>query len=125
MLNVFFMFWNIFFDNIFQFTPCEISVEGKKMAIKTDDSRLFWTPAPPRLDVPPAKVREKLFPLYEGNPIDEESEVTQEEVESSEDSEDEEPENMYYVNPEDLANRDRSVFNTVHGGVCVILCFIG
>ncbi|XP_064609394.1 LOW QUALITY PROTEIN: uncharacterized protein LOC135473473 [Liolophura sinensis] len=89
------------------FTPCDISVEGRKMAIKTDDSRLFWTPAPPRLDVPPAKVRQKLFPLYEGHPIDEESEVSQEEVESSDDSEDEELENVYYVNPEDMANRDR------------------
>ncbi|XP_077983613.1 uncharacterized protein LOC144438458 [Glandiceps talaboti] len=52
----------------------EVSVEGVKMPVKTDISRLYWTPAPPKMDVPPAYVQSHLFPSYQGVALGQESE---------------------------------------------------
>ena len=36
------------------------------MALKSDESYLYWTPAPPKWDVTPAQVKKELFPRYAG-----------------------------------------------------------
>ena len=35
------------------------------MSVKSDESRLYWTPAPPKFDVQPARVKDVLFPDYQ------------------------------------------------------------
>ena len=71
-----------------------MSVEGTKIELQRDESRLYWTPAPPKLDVPPSKVRDVLFPEYQpatlGVETQEGTYSRQEDVESSEESEEEE-----------------------------------
>lgn len=49
----------------FQFDAPQFSVEGKSAINTYDESRLYWTPAPPKLDVAPANVKEVLFPEYQ------------------------------------------------------------
>ena len=36
------------------------------MKLKSDESFLYWTPAPPKWDVAPARVKASLFPQYHG-----------------------------------------------------------
>jgi len=38
---------------------------GKPAISQNNESRLYWTPAPPKLDVAPAKVKDILFPEYQ------------------------------------------------------------
>ncbi|XP_070553805.1 uncharacterized protein [Ptychodera flava] len=52
----------------------DAGVDGQKMPIRTDISRLYWTPAPPKMDVPPAYVQSHLFPSYHGAALAQESE---------------------------------------------------
>ena len=40
-------------------------MEGISVPLRTDESRLYWDPAPPKLDVAPAKVKDVLFPDYQ------------------------------------------------------------
>ncbi|KAJ8298279.1 hypothetical protein KUTeg_024810, partial [Tegillarca granosa] len=74
--------------------PAGISIEGTKLSLKSDESRLYWTPAPPKLDVPPAKVKEFLFPEYHPKVVMDDyrelSAMKTEEMEDSEESSDEE-----------------------------------
>lgn len=50
---------------LFQFNIAPVSVEGTKMSVLSDESRLYWTPAPPKFDVQPARVKDVLFPDYQ------------------------------------------------------------
>ena len=62
------------------------------MALKSDESRLYWDPAPPKLDVAPAKVKDVLFSEYQrpsAGPQEREMlEMLEESSESSEEEED-------------------------------------
>ncbi|KAK6173455.1 hypothetical protein SNE40_016901 [Patella caerulea] len=46
------------------FSSGDIVAQGTKASVKFDESRVYWNPAPPKLDVPPAQVRQVLFPEY-------------------------------------------------------------
>ncbi|XP_071127902.1 uncharacterized protein [Mytilus edulis] len=78
------------------FSQPSISVEGTKLSLKSDESRLYWTPAPPKLDVAPSKVKDILFPDYESKSLSMEtrelSATQQEEIEDSSESEEEDME---------------------------------
>lgn len=37
--------------------------------------RLYWTPAPPKLDIPPEAVRQQLIPNYKGAVLDTQDEI--------------------------------------------------
>ena len=50
---------------LFQFDAPQISVEWKSAISTYNESRLYWTPAPPKLDVAPANVKDVLFPEYQ------------------------------------------------------------
>ncbi|XP_033743076.1 uncharacterized protein LOC117329299 isoform X6 [Pecten maximus] len=87
-----FMIWKKRAENVFE--QDEITVEGSQIVLKSDESRLYWMPAPPKLDVPPVKVKEVLFPEYQpavvlGQDIRERSSTQQEEYEESEEEEEE------------------------------------
>ena len=41
------------------------NVAGTVLPTQYNESRLYWTPAPPKLDVAPAKVKDILFPEYQ------------------------------------------------------------
>ncbi|XP_021358969.1 uncharacterized protein LOC110454008, partial [Mizuhopecten yessoensis] len=87
-----FMIWKQRAENVFE--QDDITVEGAQIILKSDESRLYWMPAPPKLDVPPVKVKEVLFPEYQpsvilGQDIRERSSTQQEEYEESEEEEEE------------------------------------
>ena len=52
---------------IFQFEDpkSKVTAEGRFVPMSTGESRLYWNPAPPKLDVAPAKVKDILFPEYQ------------------------------------------------------------
>ncbi|XP_015759885.1 PREDICTED: uncharacterized protein LOC107339154 [Acropora digitifera] len=43
-----------------------LDVVGIKFQLKDDTSRLYWTPAPPKMHLVPATIKSQLFPEYEG-----------------------------------------------------------
>ena len=51
-------------------------MKGNKLALKSDESFLFWHPAPPKWDVAPSKVMQHLFPDYHGAALGLEGEDT-------------------------------------------------
>ncbi|XP_052720831.1 uncharacterized protein LOC128192291 isoform X6 [Crassostrea angulata] len=55
--------WQQKANEVFNIAP--VSVEGTKMSVLSDESRLYWTPAPPKFDVQPARVKDVLFPDYQ------------------------------------------------------------
>ncbi|XP_078324094.1 uncharacterized protein LOC111124594 isoform X6 [Crassostrea virginica] len=55
--------WQQRANEVFNIAP--VSIEGTKMSVKSDESRLYWTPAPPKFDVQPARVKDVLFPDYQ------------------------------------------------------------
>lgn len=78
-----------------QFSQPSISVEGTKLSLKSDESRLYWTPAPPKLDVAPSKVKDILFPDYESKSLSMETrEMSATQLEEMEDSSESEEEDM-------------------------------
>ena len=40
------------------------------MPIKQDQSRLYWTPAPPKMDLPSTYIRSTLYPEFQGTMLD-------------------------------------------------------
>ena len=55
---------------LFQFNEqADITVDGTHIDLRADESRLYWTPAPPKLDVAPSTVKEILFPEYQASYI--------------------------------------------------------
>ena len=84
-----------------------MTVDGKKMEIKTDESFLYWTPAPPKWDVPPNIVKQQLFPSYHGAALateQERSKFMDDEVVEEEEEEESVADSM---DPEDRMARDR------------------
>ena len=68
---------------------------------------MYWTPAPPKWDVPPSRVKEQLFPQYHGAPlvaVTESSHVAEVESDESEIEEESEEEEEYL---EDRLTTDR------------------
>ena len=41
-------------------------MRGEQMPLKQDESRLYWNPAPAKLDLVPKYVKQQLFPDYHG-----------------------------------------------------------
>ncbi|XP_078601975.1 uncharacterized protein LOC144876496 isoform X1 [Branchiostoma floridae x Branchiostoma japonicum] len=86
----------------------DLSIDGTKMDIKEDISRLYWTPAPPKLDLPPSYIRSRVCPDYipemtAGTISPEKSslmEFSEEETEEEEEEEEEE-------DPEERLQRER------------------
>nr|KAG5709228.1 hypothetical protein BaRGS_017980 [Batillaria attramentaria] len=75
----------------------DISIQGEQLVPGTDESRVYWAPAPPKLEVAPAKVRQMLFPQYQSEKIDENGRLivtapAEPESESEEEEEEESPE---------------------------------
>ena len=68
---------------------------------------MFWTPAPPKWDVPPAKVKETLFPDYHGAALAGDSESSHAILEESDESEVEEQSDTDELDPEDRMARER------------------
>ncbi|XP_071949677.1 uncharacterized protein [Antedon mediterranea] len=54
----------------------ELTMEGKKMELLEDASRLYWMPAPPKMDIPSAFIQSTLFPTFHGTANYPESERT-------------------------------------------------
>ena len=77
------------------------------MPLRTDETRLYWTPAPPRMDVPPTNIKSHLFPRYHGAAMNEEGDEATLMVESDEESEMSEESETAGLNPEDRVIRDR------------------
>ncbi|XP_064636762.1 uncharacterized protein LOC135493378 isoform X2 [Lineus longissimus] len=103
------------------FEESDIVVEGKKMALLSDESRLYWHPAPPMMDIPPAKVKEHLFPQYRGNVIA--AHDFGETLDESEESDIEEEEaSVQQEDPEEFLARER-LLNRRHGS-CEDLTFL-
>lgn len=75
---------------ILQFDQPQFTIEGSAVPIKSDESRLYWDPAPPKLDVAPAKVKEVLFPDYQRATAGPQERELQEMLEESSESEEEE-----------------------------------
>ena len=66
-----------------------------------DESRVYWAPAPPKLEVAPAKVRQILFPQYQSGEVDEHGRListapVEPESESEEEEEEESPDEIEY-----------------------------
>ncbi|CAG5115743.1 unnamed protein product, partial [Candidula unifasciata] len=80
----------------------DLSLAGEKMQIRTDETQVYWSPAPPKLGAEPHKVKEILFPQYYLEELDEfgQIKITKDKVEQSDSSEEEEEET---VSPEDKA----------------------
>lgn len=56
--------------NVFlQFETPQFLIDGKSALSKYNESRLYWSPAPPKLDVAPANVKDVLFPDYQVNTL--------------------------------------------------------
>ncbi|KAH9523334.1 hypothetical protein Btru_066421, partial [Bulinus truncatus] len=47
-----------------------ILIAGRRMDLRSDESMVYWTPAPPRLSAAPKFVKEYLFPQYEVSEVD-------------------------------------------------------
>ncbi|XP_013415730.1 uncharacterized protein LOC106177489 [Lingula anatina] len=88
------------------FDESDLFISGAQMPIKSDESRLYWTPAPPKMDVPPAKVQEHLFANYHSAALMEQEEASQ--MHDSEEEEDMEEESIWDdTDPEDRLARER------------------
>eukprot|EP00794_Sanderia_malayensis_P018055 gene18055-19864_t len=49
-------------------------IDGKKAEPRYEETRLYWTPAPPKFDLPPEVVRKQLIPHYHGARLDDDNE---------------------------------------------------
>ncbi|XP_046576439.1 LOW QUALITY PROTEIN: uncharacterized protein LOC124284394 [Haliotis rubra] len=96
------------------FVECDISVDGQKISIGSDESRVYWNPAPPKLDIPPAKVREVLFPDYQRASLGPESQQLQAVPESDSESEVESEPDETKLDPEDAAGIERVLHRRYH-----------
>ncbi|XP_076446152.1 uncharacterized protein LOC143283739 isoform X2 [Babylonia areolata] len=76
-----------------------VTITGQRIQPGTDESRVYWAPAPPKLEVAPAKVRQLLFPQYQSGEVDEFGRLVltapvEPESESEEEEEEESPEEV-------------------------------
>lgn len=51
-------------------------MKGSKAPLRTDESYLYWTPAPAKWDATPAQVKKELFPQYHGAALAQDVEST-------------------------------------------------
>ncbi|KAK7097844.1 uncharacterized protein [Littorina saxatilis] len=80
-----------------------VEVTGTHINPAVDESRVYWAPAPPKMEVAPAKVRQLLFPKYQSGEVDEFGRlVLKAPVEPESESEEEEEEES----PEEIENRE-------------------
>lgn len=90
------------------------------MDIKSDVSFMYWSPAPPKWDLPPAAVKQVLFPDYHGAGVAEERVASPGLVlNESEGSDDDEELLLEDTDPEDRMARDRYLcLITLHNSPC-------
>jgi len=55
------------------------------MSLQTDESFLYWSPAPPKWDIPPKVVQNVLFPSYHGAILNRASDDNNSELDSDDD----------------------------------------
>lgn len=84
-----------------------MGVDGKKMELKTDESFMFWTPAPPKWDVAPAVVKKHLFPGYHGAALAGDMEGSKHLEDEEEEEEEEEEIIVDTMDPEDRLAHNR------------------
>ncbi|KAL9955567.1 hypothetical protein ACROYT_G036906 [Oculina patagonica] len=61
-------------DSLFSSEQGEsLDIVGVKMELKDDTSRLYWTPAPPKMNLAPATIKTQLYPDYQGASLLQES----------------------------------------------------
>lgn len=92
-----------------QFDEKELDIAGKKIELKTDESFLYWTPAPPKWDVAPSHVKEQLFPSYHGAALATEGSISQLLEEEDSEIEEVEEEEEDEGDPEEKMAKDRCV----------------
>ncbi|XP_022099054.1 uncharacterized protein LOC110983798 isoform X2 [Acanthaster planci] len=51
----------------------ELEIAGQRMPLRQDQSRLYWTPAPPKMDLPSAYIRSTLYPEFQGAIMEDDS----------------------------------------------------
>ncbi len=90
----------------FQFDEPQLAIKGNKVDLKTDESFMFWTPAPPKWDVSSQYVKDALFPNYKTGLAETVWEKGQTDHQSS-DSEEESDGEPEKENPQDKAARER------------------
>ena len=87
-----------------------MDITGQACELKSDESFLYWTPAPPKWDRSPLEVRSVLFPSYQSAVATAENlnnEVLQNSKLSEEDSEDEQTLEEDLLDTEDKLARER------------------
>ncbi|XP_012943224.1 uncharacterized protein LOC101857057 [Aplysia californica] len=98
--------WQQRADSVLGETDLEVS--GTKVPLRTDESQVFWNPAPPKLGTNPQKVRELLFPTYQLEELDEFGRVRAP-VAADEESSSSEEEEEEAIAPEDKAAMERTI----------------
>ncbi|XP_052281417.1 uncharacterized protein LOC127878913 isoform X2 [Dreissena polymorpha] len=84
--------WKQRAQQVFESGTDSIVAQGQLVSNQYNESRLYWEPAPPKLDVAPAKVKDILFPEYQRPTVGVQSQELQEVMEESSSSEEEEME---------------------------------
>ncbi|CAH1776552.1 unnamed protein product [Owenia fusiformis] len=97
------------------FDAPDISIEGEKMDVKWDESRMYWNPAPPKMDIAPARVKDHLFSDYHGAALAMETAATTGFLGDDEETIAEEEESVYeYADPEEMAMKERVLQRRYH-----------
>ncbi|XP_059155839.1 uncharacterized protein LOC131940934 [Physella acuta] len=86
-----------------------LSVSGQKVQIKSDESQVYWNPAPPKLGTIPQRVREVLFPQYELEELDEFGHTKPPPPKEEESESSEEEEEIPVISEEEIAAKERTV----------------
>lgn len=95
--------WKAKAEKVLAETGLGISVQ--KLVPATDESRVYWAPAPPKMEVAPSKVRQLLFPQYQQGEVDEMGRLVQApptEPESESDEDEDQLTKAEYVRKEKL-----------------------
>ena len=97
----------VFYHHQFAVEETEsLSIAGQQIQLKDDSSRLYWTPAPPKMHLAPAAIRAHLFPDYQGAALLKESLMTEHLTLTAPESDDAD-EAGDELNPEDRKARNR------------------
>lgn len=76
-----------------------------KIVPKMDESRVYWAPAPPKMEVLPAKVKQILFPEYQSSKVDEEGQLVITSLYEAESEGDEEEESFLDILDREMNQR--------------------
>ena len=96
-----------------QFGDVDLEVDGKKLELKTDESYVYWTPAPPKWSVAPSLVKQELFPAYHGAAVMEDGELGAMDAADEEEEEEEEHTDLSGEATEEKLGKDKYVSTQV------------